>query len=982
MEPVAIDTVKPCMETHVNNLPAESDTAYAEGDGISGGPCGEWLRFQVYRKSCNCPGIIRMYLEQCEETCFKTTIFIGESGDERDMLRAEPSWINTYLSKNTIQESTYNNFAWDVCFLNEFTYNVRYKISLKGRFLLYVKLDGNDISGSPFEVYISDGRPSSLFSRVTNKFPLRCVAMPLIKPILDIIDDEKWDVYGLKSKNEEFQVKKNAVLSYLDKHSLSNEIVLNICDKNGEPVTIALPYIKAWSTNHGKVIGVQNIGNGIVSVKYIVVIPKDKIKEVSNLEKDTTLILEHTKNFNSPCSVYLEVDGKGVYGSPFIPEIINTDMLQKYYESIPDDLDIFRSNIQSLLNKNDFDSCLDAIQNMFDSTNEESHNAFILELISKLFLSKLNSINSDNVTIESYMHKIDFIKSHSLGELHKFVEKKYQVMLKHKTSGILSCIKELNSYSASADGGKGGFNNLGDVILNYRRIGDELRKLHRYELADKVDAISDKICEEIELSRLENIIKHKEEKISQLKIKVKESKEKLNSFKDTVYSKYENMTPKPVPKVQINKSVQTVSEENVTCRLLPLVKSRCNDSDTVDEVEQLIDTHWRRCSNHDIHSTVNKVLKSSIRLKNAINEIFFYYSKEYETDDNMLKYGIIQTSLERFHVECKINKTLMSSKKRLNLLFEKFSIYVPNGERLIPEHMWCVYLRELAYLNLLYIIAESGDVTLFRDTRHPSRLVSFHHFCESHLLDLYYKLYTSRPEFQKHVIFHNTKKSVSNYKYQKGSGQIRHFISKEELSNFINNKGSELVLSNLDVEPLKLLFKHYTRLSMYGKQNIEPKDFKCDDSSWMSTAMFVVLVRDFSIIPGYIDGSNVQHIADGVISSRNQDQSDTVQKGRLYFNDFVAAIVNVVSSAIYKICMDRHTLYSKSIKDRMPKVDVKKDSFDEIKSCIQSKESVVEDIKELIRILGISNILYINTTIDAIYGPDALDYLCQHHKRR
>ncbi|EAN33979.1 Filamin/ABP280 repeat family protein [Theileria parva strain Muguga] len=966
-----------------NQLIPESDFCYAEGDSLEGGPCGEWLMFQVHLRNKCWPGTIRLHLESCDEYCFRTTVHVGSFADERDKCRAISSCVNDRLMNNLYAESIYKNFEWDVCVSDDNTYNVRYKVSMKGMFLLYVKLDGNDIAGSPFNIFISDGKTCSLSTRVQNINNLKCRAMPDIKSMVEVMDDERWDFECKNKVPEDYQKRRLSTVDKLRKYSLVNEITLNVCDKVGNIIKYKTPYVKAWCTNLGKVIDVKHLGNGVISIKYVVIVPRPDLDKVKTFysNKNETVLPSYLRNLGTPCCLNVQLDGESIYGSPFVPEITNVMELEEYYASFPETLDSLSLSLNHMLSQDNLEGCSQAIFNFFhvnkDMDDSEKSKAF--ELISKLLDDKSKHLKKNNFLMESQMYKMNHLKNYGLGQLHQFVDSQYQKMLKAKTSSIIECIKELNSYNSSVNGETKGFKNLADVIFNYTRIGDELRKLHRYDLADKFDSISDRICEEIELNRWENLLHDKKKKMLKIKEQVDESVKKLEDFKKKVHEKYDNLEFKPIKKMQLDKGTQTIQQETVTGRLLPFVKNRCIPEEPKTEVDKIVETFWRRCSNYDIHSGITKVLKSSIRLKNALNEIFFHYSNKYNTKDNMIQYGIPRNSMDLFHMDLSISKTLLNNREKLDEMFDKFSIMI-SGKRVLPENMWCVYLRELAYMNLLYKIAESGDVILLRDNLHPSRLSAFHHFCQFHILTLYEKLFTTRPEFQKSLKFYNTKKllrSSLNFKYAKESAQMHYFPTETDLANYITTEIPNTVGNKLNENILHLIFKHYSRLSMFGKQKQDPKSYNPDDDSWLSTAMFVVFSRDFGIVPGYMDGSSVQKIADDTIIAnieQNTYQSTTF-RGRLFYKDFVDALVNIISNSIYKICLNRHEMYTKHLKDNSILNITKKNKFHETRNCIQTQESVLEEVDEVLQILGLNNPLHIELTIEAIYGSEALEYL-------
>ncbi|ORM39414.1 uncharacterized protein BXIN_2955 [Babesia sp. Xinjiang] len=1152
------------------------DTTYVEGDGIYGGECGKWVKFVIRKSGSVTRGVIKLNLDYAEDAYFRSSVFINNNADERDLQRRAPSCQNNKLANNSVADALEHNFLWDVCVVDKQTFNVRYRVTRKGTFLLHVKLDGNPIPGSPFRIYISDATPYTAACRVYGRNIDTCYAVPYVPEIVEAIfpgslgsaegygpevdkdvynnspkgsvvspakqgsqfsfgrSDDKLDrvfipvaekthvpasnvkgnkrgkdvsgilqvgydpELGLGAPNQspssktdddplyskfgpfgtgvseqyrkssasnvgsagqqsrppiihssttydssllkgssagynsndtlkkdvsmqepdsgEFQDKlspkrrtrllcgsdrgtledlkkrRQHTLSHLEQRTLLNEIEVHLADEHGNTVTHALPYVRAWGENYARVVATEYRSDGIVVVKYIVIVSREglvPLKEAQSRGGDSVLP-SSLKGGRVPCKINVEINGEPVFGSPFRPHICNVSDLEHYYESKLGTVESVVRRFTTLIQKHDFDACEDLYNSI---KSPEAKDKFV-----NILLNKVSELEKENIYATSDIRLVESLKLQSLGRLLGLVHNQYKKMLTYKTSSIINSIRELNNFENVASDPSGGasdvtnelrsdnakkFNNLGDVILNYRLIGDELRKLHRYELADKFDRINDQMCDQIDVGMWTSIINHKEKRVQKLREEVDSAAERLSTFKSSIDERYRNFTRKDLddmkhlPGFAIEQAVQTEPTDLITSRLSHLVRRRCVPSSSRNSVDQLVEGYWRKCNNYDIQATVTKVLKSSIRLKNSISELFMYYSTTHMREGDRPMLGVSRASMELFVLEAMLNNYLTSNVKKLEWLFERFSIELPHkGDpstpppRAIPEHMWCAYLRELGYLNLLYTIAESGDREMMRDNQHPSRLVAFYHLCKEHLVPLYEMLFTTKPEFQKCLKFSNEnveKGSKSNSKASKKADAIpseQYFRSRQDILNYFNVRALEHVLDAFDIDVLQGVFKHYSRLSMYGRQPVSRGWF--NETATISAATFVVFARDFQIIPGHMDGERVHTIARSV-AYRGQSGAN-----KLGFRDFLNAISRTIARAVLAACLAKHDAYER---DRT----TFKDGLDNAPSCVQSKQSVKRDIEVMVQTIGICDAQFVRLTIDAIYGADAVEREITHN---
>ncbi|EDO07430.1 Filamin/ABP280 repeat family protein [Babesia bovis T2Bo] len=1085
------------------NVVPRPDTTYVEGDGINGGECGKWLKFIVKKHGSLARGVVRLNLDYAEDACFKSSVFINHNADERDLQRDAPSCHNKRLANNSVSDALENNFLWDVCVVDGQTYNVRYRVTRQGTFLLHVTLDGNPIPGSPFKIYISDAPPHVPACRVYGKNTESCYAIPFVPEIIEAIfpnayrtpDNGTLEVTGksprsnkainspsLRNKGqknvsprisssrngtprevntypninnaEEQRVKdlisiayndqqqdpmnwdydpelglgaavsdenpispknrsarrnisprssrkaddnkptKTRLLNIVDRHSkdylrnrkkhtmthlernmLLNEIEVHLADEHGNTVTHALPYVRAWGENYARVVSVDHRKNGVIKIKYIVIVTREGLPLLKDVQaRGIGSVLPSSLQVGQvPCKIYVEINGKPLFGSPFKPQVVNVEDLERYYKLKLGTVESIVHKFTVLVNNHDFDGCAE-LYNSIESSEAKAKLGGIL-------VNKLTELEKDNIYATSEIRLVESLKLQSLGRLLGLVHNQYKKMLTYKTSSILHCIRELNDYEKvdptgdQSNEGSKSFNNLGDVILNYRLIGDELRKLHRYELADRFDQINDQICDEIDLQMWSSIIGQKEKRVQKLRSEVETTVERLSSFKDTIESRYSSYTRKDlndlkhIPGFAKERSIQTEPVDMITSRLSHLIKGRCVPSQGNTNIDSIVESTWRKCNNYDIQATVSKVLKSSIRLKNCISELFMYYSTPHDLGERTVL-GVRRASMELFVLESTLNNYLCANVKKLEWLFERFSIELRDKDgkimpRIIPEHMWCAYLREIGYLNLLYTIAESGDRELLRDSQHPSRLVAFHHLCKEHLIPLYETLFTTKPDFQKCLKFPSnheigTGKKTKVLKKTVGGPSEQYFNSRQDILNYFNVRALEHVLDVFDIDVLHRIFKHYSRLSMFGRKQLTKNWFS--ENATISTATFVIFARDFQIIPGHMDGERVHSIARNV-ASRGQAGAN-----KLGFRDFLNAISRTIARAVLASTLAKHDDYEVAREKISDTVDI-------VPRCVQSRQSVKSDIEMMVKTLGLCDDQFVRYTIDALYGAEAVEYI-------
>eukprot|EP00922_Rhytidocystis_sp_ex-Travisia-forbesii_P037634 GHVS01056056.1.p1 GENE.GHVS01056056.1~~GHVS01056056.1.p1 ORF type:complete len:638 (+),score=103.75 GHVS01056056.1:169-1914(+) len=375
------------------------------------------------------------------------------------------------------------------------------------------------------------------------------------------------------------------------------------------------------------------------------------------------------------------------------------------------------------------------------------------------------------------------------------LEEKYKNMFECKTRDIVKNVEMLNTNkSQSAE----------ELIAIYHSIGDELRRLHRYELSRDLDELCECVLDEVELQRRSHILTAKALECEKHD-KVMDGKEDALRLLQERVKAGQIEFPEPDENEWAKMCTTRQHIGSQTCDALstrsgatgPLIVRRATDTRTdqkgggaagvvgdghVDIIRKEVKRLWRNCHPVDIHTTLKKLLSSCPKLKQSVREVFLYYAKVHETQMQELvveglPVGLTKRVFDKFVLDLRLHPTLLNHAEHLRSFFEKFSVVPRTGRistdgfmRVVPYHLWRPCLRELAYINLLYHLVSESQLSrstgalppspgprpppahlhptgLALPLRSPSRLTAFHHFCQNHLLPLYVHLQLTNTDF-------------------------------------------------------------------------------------------------------------------------------------------------------------------------------------------------------------------------------------------
>ncbi|CTQ41315.1 hypothetical protein BMR1_03g03575 [Babesia microti strain RI] len=578
------------------------------------------------------------------------------------------------------------------------------------------------------------------------------------------------------------------------------------------------------------------------------------IKHITdNMDGTYLIVYSITSNDNPMLRVLL--DGNDVYGSPVTFNIIN---LEQYNNSIKTlTFDEISHSVEKMIGEGKLDEC----EQIITSNN-------LNEVLDKIIVKLRQQIYN----IGSKKYDLMTLKTSIIDKMHQNLSNDYQDMYNSKTELLMSLVKSLDSIEIND------ITSLSNFILTYKNISDELSKLHRHDVAMRINELIKFICGEINLNRISSDLNAKESIIKTQEVVIKNKFDLMKSKLDEIKSR-----PFPVDDTLLHYDKETITNINAP-KLTRLLQRRIavsgkQSDQTCDSASRKIDgivsKFWVKSGVYDIHTTVFNVLKSSPRLNRATFELFKFYAP------------VNWINMINLVIDLKIDINLQLNVPRLKWLFNRFSnelVNNVNGKnqevkregfvRVIPEFLWIAFLRELAYINLLYVLASNNPKILESD--HPSRLVSFHHFCNYHFVPLYQNLFYTQ-EFQNRALIVDGEVQVKEV-------DARLMVS--DLYKYLNKRLPGDVSQRIDLDALQLIFNHYiTNIagkhsedsSSYGK--LSEKNRKMNEMSMSSSAM-IRFVCDFGVVPDHMSGNYVREL---------------IADSKLTFDNFVKTVVSILS---------------------------------------------------------------------------------------
>ncbi|EUD65605.1 hypothetical protein C922_04111 [Plasmodium inui San Antonio 1] len=412
------------------------------------------------------------------------------------------------------------------------------------------------------------------------------------------------------------------------------------------------------------------------------------------------------------------------------------------------------------------------------------------------------------------------------------------------------------------------------------------------------------------------------------------------------------------------------------------------------QIRDMVRKYWRNASTYDIFVSIKKTMNNCPRLKTSLDETFNYYScsvkkenkmKEFqikkmqeikmvenldnlkmidlnEDNNNLLSHNDLSTfhltynAYVAFLVDLRCNKFFIKDLENVLWLFEKFSIqhhsfrnlYNPYGFlRVIPKYFFIAFVRELSYLNMLYVISEcvvtnNEDEKIFLNINHPSRLSAFHHFVKYHFVPFYEEL-SLEPNFQnfkQNLIEYNEEEvdpDSTRDTWSSGGGVITTttpHINPLDLETYFNNELPLLVRHRNFEKTFPLLFDYYSELSSprgapfqeragattqgevvqgqtisdaankdnstnIANQVVKGETAPCPEKH-VSVAIFIRFLREFGLIPHFFSNQMAIQTLQGFMQKKG--------KKKLNYEDFSHAIIISICECVKKNILTQYNM--------------------------------------------------------------------------
>ncbi|EWC75991.1 hypothetical protein C923_03335 [Plasmodium falciparum UGT5.1] len=475
------------------------------------------------------------------------------------------------------------------------------------------------------------------------------------------------------------------------------------------------------------------------------------------------------------------------------------------------------------------------------------------------------------------------------------------------------------------------------------------------------------------------------------------------------------------------------------------------DKNQKEQIFHMVREYWKNSSTYDIFSTIKNTLKNCPRLKICLEETFNYYScsiknnnkmkdiqmrniheiKIVENLDNLKKIELQEDNFLSNHdinnfyltynayisliLDMKCNSYLIKDVDNVLWLFEKFSIehnsfkniYRPYGLlRIMPKYLFIPFIRELAYLNLLYVISEyviknQQDIKTYLTINHPSRLSSFHHFITYHFIPFYeqlsenqnfhnfkqqlieinedddktelddhHKQLNDKPinlknknNINKHmkdvIPLNNIYDTKSNNIYNNNNNQL----SLSDIENYFNNELPLIVKHKNFSKTFPLLFDFYSNMSMNINEkkikNDKPQDEKTNtnlidnqydnsnnSNKYITTTIFIKFLREFGIIPHFFNNDRCLSFLNTLIKNNKHN--------KLYYEDFSKAIILSICECVKKNILTQYNMLTSNNQFKN-KLQIGK---------ILNHNYISYEVKELIYLFGFSDLHIVKSKIN------------------
>ncbi|KJP86130.1 hypothetical protein AK88_04253 [Plasmodium fragile] len=507
--------------------------------------------------------------------------------------------------------------------------------------------------------------------------------------------------------------------------------------------------------------------------------------------------------------------------------------------------------------------------------------------LSNIILQHLIYLKKYKFFINSKQYENGLLQNNILTQFRKLLEEEYSKMFAYQTNNIIAYCNKIGNVKFS--GLEELIKVYKGIAFELRKLkkndlADEFDKCceHMCQELYLNNIESSLLRKEATLNKYEQVIEEKMEKVNQIKEKIKKYAEK-----EVDMDRISKLCSVKRDKAIQTNDYLSMSHKNSF--LSALIESRTDEPSAggaqmqntqpnelqmeETQIRNMVRKYWRNASTYDIFVSIKKTMNNCPRLKISLDETFNYYSCSVKKDNKMKDFQIKKmqeikmvenldnlkmmdlnednnnllshNDLNTFHltynayvallIDLRCNKYFIKDLENVLWLFEKFSIqhhsfrnlYNPYGFlRVIPKYLFIAFVRELSYLNMLYVISEcvvmnKEDEKIFLNTNHPSRLSSFHHFVKYHFVPFYEEL-SLEPNFQnfkQNLIEHNEEEvdpDSTRDTCSSAGGVITTphvHINLLDLETYFNDELPVLVRHRNFEKTFPLLFDYYSGLS-------------------------------------------------------------------------------------------------------------------------------------------------------------------------
>ncbi|SCN12669.1 conserved Plasmodium protein, unknown function [Plasmodium malariae] len=614
-------------------------------------------------------------------------------------------------------------------------------------------------------------------------------------------------------------------------------------------------------------------------------------------------------------------------------------------------------------------------EHMSDVNKKHDLSMHLAYSLSNIILHHLIYLKKYKYFINSKQYENDLLQNNILTQFKNLLKEEYNKMFAYQTNNIINyCNKIGNAKFSSLEELIKVYKSIAFELRRLKKndLADDFDKCCENMCEElylqNIEASLKR--KELKLDQYEKMINEKVEKLDQIKNDVKKYEDKYNVDIEKVSKLCSVKMSKGIQTCDYLSYKHSFLSSLIESRNVRSVQSGQNGqseknewsgshmSNTNKDIFILVRKYWKNASTYDIFTTIKNTLKNCPRLKISLDETFNYYScsikkdnkmkdfqikkmqeiKVVENLDNLKKIELNEEELLTYNelnnfyltynayvaliIDLKCNKYFIKDLDNVLYLFEKFSVehnsfrqlYNPYGLlRVIPKYLFIAFVRELAYLNMLYVLAEyvvdkKEDEKIYLSLNHPSRLSSFHYFIKYHFIDFYDKLsmQSNFQNYKQHLIELN-KEDIEGESTKDTSTHIH--INLYDLETYFNNELPLIVKHKNFSKTFPLLFDYYSKLSTCQGE-VNKMDMQKDkeeenkltennmDKKYVSITIFIRFLREFGLIPHFFSN----HIAIQIL------QSFMKNKKKLNYEHFSYAIILAISECVKKNILTQYNM--------------------------------------------------------------------------